>query len=540
MFIMTFIVALVVGDVTSIRTKIAGALLPPNTVDIEITSHESQLEQPHVIQTPQTDVESLKSKLEKSLFFGSSPPIFSLEKNTCSPPVHDNVSQKEHTHVVEHHPNIPLQTKPSSFVPASNVEFITTNKCRAIKQCDISNPIPITKVSTPRPHVTPPPPPHEHVEISDTKTLVSAHQLPYTENEISKSRPTIPPPQTLQHQPLSTEKHDMAIMDLFPPSSLPTQSPSHISFSLPYPPQNIPINVPSNDDTSFAEPQTDQPFTDNCVPEVYEILHSPSKFPARVVSHTNVLDNTISLDIEHNRISIDNVKVLARVRKTEKKSKKVKKKKEKRSDKEHLPTVKGNPTSLFNRLFCSGRGDEPCIKAIFGVICGLIGGALFFVILAFSFKYSYDRAAWISLPFTIILILGLAFSSYFRCAVVIALPNLFSGRGRAALMAVIIAVMFTGPFVNIIDNFEEVSTSIACITEIVKNATEELKERLLESLREIYEQLKEMIEKLKRALEVIELALQPILDILIQLQIAFDAPKVALLNITKVSYSFIY
>lgn len=264
------------------------------------------------------------------------------------------------------------------------------------------------------------------------------------------------------------------------------------------------------------------PHTD---PSVSENIPPPPEFPAGVVSSTSVLGNAISLDKAHHRISIGTTKESVTVRKLKKKENKVKQKTKKPR----------NPSSLTTRLFFSRQGEDVCIKSIFSVCCGLLGGGLLFVLLAFSFKHSYDRAAWITLAFTIILILGLVSSAYFRCVILMALPNLFTSRGHALLMALIIAIIVAGPVINISHNHTAVSTGLACITEIAKNASEELKNQLLEPLRQIYLQIQETVEKLKRALAVIEAAIQPVLEVLTELQDKFEIPIKALQNITVVS-----
>ena len=541
------------GDVTSLKEKIAKALFQPKIADIDESPPGSHHEEPQETQTRPTDIASSKSQIEKFLFTGPSPPIDndSLGKTNLSPPVHDSVRHKEQTPVDIPHPNIPppppphplphLPPPPLSLTPSPAPVVIPYLQ---VAPPDTSNPIPITNISHPRPHVTPPPPPpplslQKVNEISGTRPLISPPKPTYTHNETSNSRPLIGPPQPPQRS-IETSQHRQPTRPVIVPHSdapclknVPVIVP-HID--APYP-KNIPVIVPHTDapyltNMPVLEFNSDTPYPTDNVPVVSEKVFPPPGFPVGVVSHTNFLDNAISLD----KTCIGTTEQSVRVRKpTTKERKKKKKKKEKRTDKEHLPAVKGNPTSLFNRLFFSGRSDEPCIKAIFGVICGITGGAMLFCLLTFSFKYPYNRAAWITLAFTIILILGLVFSSFFRCMILMALPNLFTGRGRALLMTVIIAVIIAGPFVNITQNFEEVSTSLACITEMAKDASQALKNQLEEPFRQIYLQIKETVKKLNSALKVIEDALEPIIGILTKLQDGFETAIQALKNITVVS-----
>ena len=176
-----------------------------------------------------------------------------------------------------------------------------------------------------------------------------------------------------------------------------------------------------------------------------------------------------------------------------------------------------------------------CLKAIVGAICGMFSAGVLFMLLVLTFHVPYVRGAWISLAFAIVLIPGVAVSTHARCILLLSVPSLLSGRGRVALLSIIFAIILTGPVLNISENAEEVSTSMACMAELAVNQTRALKSHLEEPIRQIAEQIKSTILELKKIRDDIERALQPVFVPLNALHDAFDDAVNALNRITDVS-----
>ena len=67
--------------------------------------------------------------------------------------------------------------------------------------------------------------------------------------------------------------------------------------------------------------------------------------------------------------------------------------------------------------------------------------------------------------------LGLAFSRAIRCYALIALPGLFSSKGRFALTVLVMVFIVTGPIRNFEKNELAVSASLTCGQEMIGNLT---------------------------------------------------------------------
>ena len=68
--------------------------------------------------------------------------------------------------------------------------------------------------------------------------------------------------------------------------------------------------------------------------------------------------------------------------------------------------------------------------------------------------------------------MGLAFSKPFRCYVLLALPSLFSSKGRYALTVLVMVFIVTGPIKNFERNELAVSASLTCGQEMIGNLSQ--------------------------------------------------------------------
>ncbi|XP_062897981.1 E3 ubiquitin-protein ligase DCST1 isoform X2 [Mobula hypostoma] len=81
--------------------------------------------------------------------------------------------------------------------------------------------------------------------------------------------------------------------------------------------------------------------------------------------------------------------------------------------------------------------------------------------------------------------LGWSISAYYRCAVLIMLPNLLGGEGRGILLLLLISTIMEGPVSNIEKNIEVVSESVGCTVELQVNHTKLLWKLMLHPLKNI-------------------------------------------------------
>lgn len=161
-----------------------------------------------------------------------------------------------------------------------------------------------------------------------------------------------------------------------------------------------------------------------------------------------------------------------------------------------------------NKLVHSRRGENTKLKAIFGFIAGLVVGGLLYVILVYSFGYSYVNAAIIFGVSTLIFCICLALSSLCRCIMALMSPNFFTGKGRVVVLSVILGILLTGPIANITHNARESGHSMACIVDLIRNQTLVLERRLAEPLL----QMTEHVEKQKQALQALTLNMDSIIE----------------------------
>ncbi|XP_069133708.1 DC-STAMP domain-containing protein 2-like [Argopecten irradians] len=176
--------------------------------------------------------------------------------------------------------------------------------------------------------------------------------------------------------------------------------------------------------------------------------------------------------------------------------------------------IKNNPDLFLHKLLCS-RGDaHRCLKAFFGVLWGFIAGGLFFALITFSFGYDYDIAGWITIGVTVIMCLGLAVSTYFRCVVVMMVPTLCTGRGRVAIMAAIFGILLSGPVMNISHNANQVSTSMACTSELIYNQSKLLRKQLEEPIRKIAREIEDSFANLQEIGRGFQQAIEPVKELI--------------------------
>ncbi|EEB18012.1 conserved hypothetical protein [Pediculus humanus corporis] len=164
-----------------------------------------------------------------------------------------------------------------------------------------------------------------------------------------------------------------------------------------------------------------------------------------------------------------------------------------------------NQYSKDARVFQSFLTEDSFYNFLSKSVLGFIGGIFLtyacFMFLVFSLNFTLDRATFICMCLSVILSLGLAFSVKIRCTVFLCIPQLFSKRGRQALLAYAFILALSGPAKNTLHNVEVMSESLACGQEQVKQTENEL----LKFVRKPNAIAKKSIEKL---LEKINLAVK--------------------------------
>ncbi|XP_050421370.1 DC-STAMP domain-containing protein 2-like [Adelges cooleyi] len=130
-----------------------------------------------------------------------------------------------------------------------------------------------------------------------------------------------------------------------------------------------------------------------------------------------------------------------------------------------------------------------------------------FTFLLLQLNYSYTKATIVSAVMGSVLTLGLAFSSVCRCVFMMVMPQLFSERGRHALLVYAFILCFAGPSKNTMHNTGVLSESLTCLQDEIKSAiraiVQIIKRPLLairSSLARIKVELAAMVEKMKKGM----------------------------------------
>ncbi|XP_045210097.2 DC-STAMP domain-containing protein 2-like [Mercenaria mercenaria] len=127
--------------------------------------------------------------------------------------------------------------------------------------------------------------------------------------------------------------------------------------------------------------------------------------------------------------------------------------------------------SSTENLIKSSKEEKRGIKAIFGVISGLLIGLLMFLVYHYNFGYTLKEAGILMIVLTVLLCIGMALSTFIRCIIALVVPNFFTGIGRAILLSAIFALILKHPVSNISHNARETGSSIACVVELAANET---------------------------------------------------------------------
>ncbi|XP_060593888.1 DC-STAMP domain-containing protein 2-like isoform X2 [Ruditapes philippinarum] len=135
-----------------------------------------------------------------------------------------------------------------------------------------------------------------------------------------------------------------------------------------------------------------------------------------------------------------------------------------------LSSFKSSTENLIN----SPKEEKRGIKALIGIISGIILGIFLFLVYRYSFGYTFKDAGILTTVLTVLICTGLAFSSFVRCIIALVVPNFFSGIGRAVLLSAIFALILNQPISNISHNARETGSSMSCIVELAVNQTREL------------------------------------------------------------------
>ncbi|KAL0277047.1 UNVERIFIED_CONTAM: hypothetical protein PYX00_004468 [Menopon gallinae] len=156
---------------------------------------------------------------------------------------------------------------------------------------------------------------------------------------------------------------------------------------------------------------------------------------------------------------------------------------------------------IYRKLFSDGTTENFVMKSAFGFLGGLLLTYICYLFLIYSLNFTLRRATLICIGLGVILSLGLAFSVKIRCTVLLCIPQLFSKRGRQALLAYAFILALSGPAKNTLHNVEVMSESLACGQEQLKKAENELLKCVRRPNTAVKQPLESMLVKLDTAVK---------------------------------------
>ena len=176
--------------------------------------------------------------------------------------------------------------------------------------------------------------------------------------------------------------------------------------------------------------------------------------------------------------------------------------------------MKAKFADMQYKLLDSGENQFRLYKTLFRLLAALLACGVLFVLLQFSFGVDIRNAGFTVIGMFVVLLLGFIFSSLFRCICLLMVPNLFTGNGRTIFLSIITGLLLTGPALNISRNTEEVTSSLGCTADLVKNQTRLLRKQLEEPIRELATKLLNYLKQVRFFIDGIQQALKPILNFL--------------------------
>nr|XP_018907459.1 PREDICTED: DC-STAMP domain-containing protein 2-like [Bemisia tabaci] len=164
------------------------------------------------------------------------------------------------------------------------------------------------------------------------------------------------------------------------------------------------------------------------------------------------------------------------------------------------------------RITTDGTLENRTCTSTLGIFGGLILAYCVFTFLVFEMNFSYSKTLILCCVLGSFLSVGLAVSANVRCVVLMALPELFTQRGRQALLAYALLLTMTGPSKNVLHNTKVLTESLACTVEQLKVATQGLRElikapfyaikaalvAIVKAFKVIVKKVKEMLLAIKR------------------------------------------
>ncbi|OQV13042.1 DC-STAMP domain-containing protein 2 [Hypsibius exemplaris] len=177
------------------------------------------------------------------------------------------------------------------------------------------------------------------------------------------------------------------------------------------------------------------------------------------------------------------------------------------------------PKSCLGRITYHGAYENQVFKSILGFLGGVFINYLIYLYMIYHLRLRLLTATIWCLLLGNVLTLGLAFSDVVRCVVMLILPSVFSSKGRTAILAAAMIMVFNGPLMNAGENAMRLGGTIQCGQELLKNTTKAVVKEALTPIFTIYnmlvkvmKQLAALAKKLKKAFMAVVQIFRDIID----------------------------
>ncbi|XP_067942165.1 DC-STAMP domain-containing protein 2-like [Watersipora subatra] len=167
----------------------------------------------------------------------------------------------------------------------------------------------------------------------------------------------------------------------------------------------------------------------------------------------------------------------------------------------------------YYQVVYTERSQFKLLKGVVGFVAGCILGALAFIGLRFALEYPLEVAGGLAAIITLLLIVGLAFSTKCRAVVCLCIPTLSTKSGRLMFSTFAMSILLAGPVTNINNNVTELASVSSCVGELLSNETAYIAKLALQPYDELYQGLLLTVEQLKNSAYVLTSFIEPIKDI---------------------------
>ncbi|KAK3101364.1 hypothetical protein FSP39_003024 [Pinctada imbricata] len=176
--------------------------------------------------------------------------------------------------------------------------------------------------------------------------------------------------------------------------------------------------------------------------------------------------------------------------------------------------TRGKVSDLNYKLLKSEENQFRLMKTIWRISLAILATGILYMLLYFSFGFNALDAGYLMIGMFIFFMVGLVFFKLIRCVILLMVPNLFTGRGRALFLSIITGILLAGPAINIANNTDELSTSLGCTADLIYNQTQALRKQLEEPLYQLARKLRSYMYELRLLIDGITTALQPLTNAL--------------------------